>query len=393
MMIPPKVLTTKELISAVDQIDTGFAIYDQDFGLVFANETLRSYFPVLYNRLDAGMPFDEAVHAQVDDVFSHLGEKAVRAMSTAVSQGMRSKTTMDIKASGLRTIRTCYAETSDGNVLGVSTDITELRAQQKALKEARIEAEAANHAKSDFLASMTHELRTPLNGIYGMVQALDMMARKKGDTKMAEYVSVLSDSTNMLMELVNDVLDISKIEAGKMDVNPYEENVRSFFDAVQNTFKHTARDKRLEFKLIIDKSVPETLIFDPLRVRQCVTNLMSNALKFTHNGSIKLGVKYSGDEDHTLTIFVADTGIGITPEQKNRLFRKFTQAEKATNQVYGGTGLGLAISRRIARMMGGDISVASRPEEGSIFVLTLICGELEPTAQTTLSSETQRKTG
>lgn len=369
MNTPPKVLSTQELLSAVEHLDSGFAIYSPDFRLIFANKTLRGYFPVLYKQLEEGIAFDDAVHAQVHAVFGERGDTEVRAMSDAVTSGMRGLNPMDILAQDMRTIRTCYAKTSDGNIVGISTDITPLRAREKELRDARKAAEHSNKAKSDFLASMTHELRTQLNGISGMAQALEGIAKRNGDQKMSQYVDVLTDSTETLVHLINDTLDISKIEAGKMDLNPSEQNPRDFFTRLYKSFEHSALDKDLEFKIIIDKTVPPTLTFDPVRVKQCVTNLLTNAFKFTEKGSVKIGVKFD-HSPHKTTVFVADSGIGLTANQKQRLFQRFSQAEQSTHVTYGGTGLGLAISRQIAQMMGGDISVASRPGEGSIFVLT-----------------------
>ena len=285
---------------------------------------------------------------------------------------------IDFMASEKRLVKTFHSGTDDGTIVGISVDITELRQREKDLEQARITADKANQAKSDFLASMTHEIRTPLNGVYGMAQALDILAANLGHTQMKEMVEVLTDSTETLMSLVNDILDISKIEAGQIDINPHDENLRDLMNRLHKSFVPHAENKGLKLTLLIDRRVPDTLVFDPLRVRQCVSNLLSNALKFTHEGEIKIAVGYDDaiqDVPAKITIFVSDTGIGITQEQQSRLFQKFSQADRSTSQVYGGTGLGLVISRRLARLMGGDVTVVSKSGEGSIFTLTFTCGD------------------
>lgn len=326
------------------------------------------------------MTYKESVSAQVNDVFGHLDEKVRKQMVNAVADGMKTSTPINIMAPGNRIIRTYHSSMVDGNIIGVGLDISEALAREKDLKKARQAADAANQAKSDFLATMTHEIRTPLNGIYGMAQALELLGKNLDQHKMIEMVGVLMDSTQTLMALVNDMLDLSKIEAGHMDINPLDENLREFMTRLFKSFEKTAHDKGLKFNLVIMNDVPDALVFDPVRVRQCVANLVSNALKFTHRGEVRIIVGYDAPEaSHAarLKIQVADTGIGLTAEQQGRLFQKFTQAERSTNQVYGGTGLGLAISRRLARIMGGDITVVSKADKGSVFTLSFECNICE----------------
>ncbi len=371
-------LTTEGLLAAVDHLENGFAIYRPDFSLIFVNKTLRNYFPDLYSALDRGEPFDKSVRAQVDAIFPNLPEDERVKMAHAVVAGMKSSKPIDIMAAEKRLVRTFHSGTEDGNIVGICVDITQRRKKELDLENARKAADKANQAKSDFLASMTHEIRTPLNGISGMAQALDILAQNLGHTKMKEMVDVLSDSTETLINLVNDILDISKIEAGQMDLNPHNENLRGFMTRLHKSFLHTAENKGLKLTLLVDSRVPDTLIFDPLRVRQCVSNLLSNALKFTHKGEIKIAVGYETIEPGTIgevTIYVSDTGIGISPEQQSRLFQKFSQADRSTSQIYGGTGLGLVISRRLARLMGGDITLASKLGEGTIFTLKFSSAE------------------
>ncbi len=366
-------LTTEQLLSAVEHVETGFAIYSPKFELIYANKRLRSNFPELMQSLDEGHDFPVSVRKQVDAIFKDRDQTTRAELTQYVIEGMKKLEPIYMMAAGNRIIKAWYTKAQDGNIIGFSLDVTDARKREAELSTARLEAEKANQAKSDFLAFMTHEIRTPLNGVFGMAQAIQAIAQKEKHQVISEYAGVLIDSTQTLMALVNDILDLSKIEAGKMAINPYEENLREFFCKLRKAYEHLAEEKNLELKFVIDRSVPETLIFDPVRVRQCVSNLLSNALKFTSEGQIKVGVKYTDDTAPKLTIFVSDTGIGMTDEQKGRLFKKFSQAEESTNQIYGGTGLGLSISRNLARLMGGDIKVASRSGEGSVFILTFEC--------------------
>ncbi len=371
-------LTVTELIAAVEHLETGFVIYRPNFELVYANEAVRSYFPILYQQLDKGIKFENAVQSQVSDFYPGLSATDIGQMSNNVLAGVKNSKPFDMAASEARMVKTYHSGTKEGNIVGVSIDITQLRARETEIKKTNLELERVSKTKTDFIATMIHELRTPLNGIYGMAQTLEAIGKKEQHEKMQEYVSILMDSTHTLMTLVNDILDISKIEAGKMELNPYDENIREFFSKLHKSFLHSTQKKGLKFHIAVDPSVPEALVFDPVRVRQCVTNLLSNAMKFTSEGGIKIVVKYTNVKVPLLTIYVADTGIGITPEQKSRLFQKFAQAESSTNQVYGGTGLGLAISRKLARIMGGDLTVASKPGKGSVFILTVACDIPQP---------------
>lgn len=276
----------------------------------------------------------------------------------------------------------------DGRIVSVSwiTDITERKQAEQSLIEARKAAEAANESKSAFLASMSHEIRTPLNGVLGMAQAL---AAEDLTPDHRAMVDTITDSGKSLMAILNDVLDISKIEAGKLQISPVPGDLRHSIKRVRNLFEPTATDKNLKLELTFDSELPGSVTFDPVRVRQCVSNLVSNALKFTSQGEIGIHVGWSEtDGDSAMaTITVTDTGIGISEEALGRLFTAFEQADNSTTRKFGGTGLGLAISRKLANMMGGDLNAASKLGEGSTFTLTFAVSEFEriapsPTAKT-----------
>ena len=239
-----------------------------------------------------------------------------------------------------------------------------------ALDDAHKAAEAAGEAKSNFLASMSHEIRTPLNGVLGMAQSLhgdDLTAEQ------SEKVDIILDSGTTLMALLNDVLDLSKIEAGKMNIAPIDEDLRESVMRAVKLFQPGAADKGVTLATEIDPALPDLLNFDPVRVRQSVSNLLSNAIKFTDSGGgvdLRLSATEQEEGNHLVTITIVDTGIGMDGEALGKLFSAFSQADDSTSRRFGGSGLGLAISRQLARAMGGDIVVESQFGKGSSFHLT-----------------------
>jgi PAS domain S-box-containing protein len=243
------------------------------------------------------------------------------------------------------------------------------------LAAARDAAEAASRAKSSFLANMSHELRTPMNGVMGMT---DLALRRANDPQQIDWLNKSKDSAQRLLGIINDILDLSKIEAERLTL----EAVSFKFGEVQeNLFSllgHKAEEQQIALLADLDPAVARlTLLGDPLRLGQILLNLTGNALKFTEHGSITVRARLLEDQptDVLLRIDVADTGIGITPEQQQRLFTAFEQADGSMTRKYGGTGLGLAISKRLAEMMGGEIGVESTPGQGSTFWFTVRLGK------------------
>ncbi|HYC96841.1 ATP-binding protein [Brevundimonas sp.] len=240
-----------------------------------------------------------------------------------------------------------------------------LRTAMSDLVDARDQAESANLAKSQFLANMSHEIRTPLNGVLGMAQALEN-ADLPADQQ--EKVAVIRRSGELLLAVLNDILDLSKIEAGKLEVvaEDFElaDAVRSAFDA----FVGLAQEKGLDCRLDLEPSCEGVWRGDAMRTRQIVSNLLANAVKFTQAGSVRVEVRA---DDASIQIVVTDTGIGMPPDVLSRLFSKFSQADSSTTRRFGGTGLGLAISRELAHLMDGDIAVESEPGAGSRFTVRL----------------------
>jgi len=248
-------------------------------------------------------------------------------------------------------------------------DISDQRSHEAALENARLEAEKANKAKSNFLANMSHEIRTPLNGILGMAEALKMKPLREQESEM---VGTILESGQVLTTLLNDVLDLSKIEAGHLQIQPVETSLEDFVTSVHRLFGPAADEKGLSLSLSFDTSPDQSIRADAMRCRQCLSNLVSNALKFTKDGGVSIHVSAYEKDAGLLEvgIQVKDTGTGISDEVQAQLFKPFMQGDDSSTRGFGGTGLGLTISRRLARAMGGDITVESLPGEGSTFVLT-----------------------
>jgi signal transduction histidine kinase len=251
-----------------------------------------------------------------------------------------------------------------GKELGQALERTRVRA---ALEEARKVAHAASEAKSAFLATMSHELRTPINAILGFTALLDLGISSGEAVRQAEYVTRIRKSTEHLLELINDVLDWSRVEAGHLAVNSAEAFAKDVIDDALNV----VRDQAIARGLTLDSEcvAGATYVGDPLRVRQILLNLLSNAIKFTEaGGRVRLACSVA---DALTTFAVEDSGIGIAPEELEMIFEPFVQAEHGYTRTHGGTGLGLTISRTLARTMGGDVTVESRRGEGSTFSLLL----------------------
>ncbi len=264
---------------------------------------------------------------------------------------------------------------ADGSVthFGYFSNFTEQKKLLDELALAREEAEAASTAKGDFLANMSHEIRTPMNAIIGMTH----LAQQTGlDDRQRNYVDKIDDAAKNLLGIINDILDVSKVEAGKLAIEEIPFSLQALLDNVVTLFGDRAQEKGLELLFRIDPTIPDGLVGDPLRLGQIVTNYVSNALKFTERGEIILScdVVERGGEHTILRFSVTDTGIGMEEQQTDRIFRPFQQADTSTTRRFGGTGLGLAIAKQLATLMGGEVGVQSRPGRGSTFWFTARLG-------------------
>ena len=367
-------LTLEQLLEAVERVDHGVAIHREDFSLVYVNEKARSHYPTLFAELEKGTEPFQAMYASVLDTLEEKSGYDPLQLATDLYRKILACEDLDMWTRSGRHIEVNFCRLPDGGIMSLSADVTHLRDRQRELRHAKREALAASEAKSEFLAAMSHEIRTPLNGILGMAQALT--GRQIGADER-EMVTAILDCSKSLMTLLNDILDLSKIEAGKLDIAPIADDFRHRMKRTESFYRPKADEKGLFLRVIVDKSVPSILEFDPVRFRQCIDNLVSNALKFTAEGGVIVAVTSEPGEtpDHLrLRIHVSDTGIGMDEAQIALLFENFQQADRSTTRNFGGTGLGLAITRKLAQMMGGDVSVVSKPGKGSIFTLSFDVG-------------------
>jgi len=280
-------------------------------------------------------------------------------------------------------------EDQDGNKImyGVTQDITEQKSQENQIVHSRQIAEEATRAKSDFLANMSHEIRTPMNAIIGMSH---LALETELNPKQRNYIEKVKHAAENLLGIINDILDFSKIEAGKLNIDPVDFRLEDILEDLGSIVTMKAEEKGLEFLYNISPDIPTALVGDSLRLNQILTNLSNNAVKFTEEGEIVVGIEIEAlsEDAVTLHFIVRDTGIGMTAEQQDKLFKSFSQADTSTTRKFGGTGLGLVISKQLTEMMGGEIWLESREGLGSTFHFKLPFGiQKNPVARRAVLAE------
>jgi PAS domain S-box-containing protein len=364
--------TRAQLEDAIECLDAGFVMYDAADRLVTCNGPYRHMYPDLAPLLVPGTSYEEIVrHGYRAGLYTTGGRSEDEAVAARVAGHRDPGPAKEIRA-GDRWLRVSTRRTGEGGFVSLRTDIT-------ALKRAREEAEAASRAKGEFLANMSHEIRTPMNGIMGLT---DLVLETDLSAEQRESLSLVKSSAEALLTVINDILDFSKIEAGKMDLDPTPFRLR---DAVGDTLKAMAlkaHAKGLELTCDVRPDVPDALVGDAGRLRQVLTNLIGNAVKFTATGEVSVRAERVPEPGDGVRVrfAVADTGIGIPRAAQAAVFDAFTQADGSTTRKYGGTGLGLTICARLVGLMGGTIGVESEPGKGSTFAFDVRFTRASPSA-------------
>jgi two-component system sensor histidine kinase/response regulator len=340
------------LVSAVSSLAEGFALFDGDRCLVICNHRLQAFFPDLTDLLIPGV-----AHGRLWSAASERGQIVERqVVDDSVSM---------LATSEGRTIRVAEYPTADGGLVALYSDVTDELLLQRQLRESRDEAEAANKAKSEFLATMSHEVRTPMNGIIGMTS---LLLDTKLSPEQMHFARTIRVSAEALLSIINDILDLSRLEAGRMTLEPGPFEIRPMIEDIVDLLAPRLKSKRLELISILPPEIDGIFNADSSRLRQVVLNLAGNAVKFTPEGEIIIRAQMAECRGSPwLSIEVIDTGIGIAESAQPKLFAMFSQADSTTARRFGGSGLGLAISRRIVEMMGGHIGFHSAEGKGSTF--------------------------
>ncbi len=377
-------LDVETVLEALEALNDGIAIYGPDDRQLFVNAVAYRRFRTYYQGMADGMSHREALAAQLRTALPGASDMAIADAADSYFAYFQSGETYMTQSEDNRTVMATFRQMSRGRKAGISVDVTDLRRREAEVKKAKLAAEAASQSKSSFLANMSHEIRTPLNGIMGMAQVLESTPL---DRQQREFLTTILESGKTLMALLNDVLDLSKIEAGKFDIVPTDASLHHMMRRQMRLWKPRAEEKGLDLSLAFDAELPAYLSFDTVRVQQCVSNLVSNAIKFTREGQVEIFVaaRPAADGAHMIEVRIRDTGAGMDAETLGRLFKPFAQADETIQRSHGGTGLGLSITRRLAELMGGTASAASEPGRGSTFCFTFLGhpAKTQPEAGTT----------
>jgi len=345
-----------QLFSAIEMIDEAFVFFDADDRLVMCNDRYRDYYPKSRDMIVPGARFEDMIRAGAErgeyaEAIGRVDEWVAERL--AIHQS--GNTSIEQRLSDGRWLKIAERKMPSGGIVGFRVDIT-------ALKNAQQAAEAANHAKSEFLATMSHEIRTPMTGVLGMS---DLLRRTDLTPEQARFVTSIQSSGRGLLGIINDILDQSKIEAGRMEIENIDFHFRSLVEEAVSNLGARAKEKDLWLTVNVDDGVPEGLHGDPTRMRQILYNLLGNAIKFTTEGGIKVDITPTSGS--RIRFCIEDTGEGISAEAQANLFGRFQQADASTSRRFGGSGLGLSISKNLAELMGGEMGFESELQRGSMF--------------------------
>ncbi|HSR70008.1 MAG TPA: PAS domain S-box protein [Acidobacteriota bacterium] len=356
------------LEALIENSPLGIVVLDDRGRIELCNPAFERIF--LYKRKNIlGLKLDELIAPRKEKKEAHnytaraiAGESLIRF---SAKRCRKDGTWIDVEVHGVRL-------EVDGIPMGVYAlyqDVSERKRAEAELQQAKELAEAANQAKSEFLANISHEIRTPLNAIIGMTE-LAMGSEDEGERR--DCLEAVSLSADTLLELINDILDFSKIEARKLRLETISFDLRAWLRELVKVWAPQCREKGVDFSQDFDADLPDEVVGDPTRMRQVLSNLLSNAVKFTEEGGVTLAVRLEGrDTDQRLVFEVGDTGIGVSEEAKERIFEAFTQGDGSTTRRFGGTGLGLAICVQLVHLMDGRLDLQSRLGEGSVFSFEL----------------------
>jgi len=368
-------VTEERLFTAINSLADGFALYDSEDRLVLANEQYRSYYPSIADLTVPGTPFATIVEGAVSrDVFDYtLAEARVWAEQRLAVHAAADGTPFLQHLNDGRWLQSVERRTTEGGVAGIRTDVTALKQAEHALRDAKERAEAGDRAKSEFLTTMSHEIRTPMNGVIGMA---GLLLDSTMTAEQHHYADAIRESAENLLTIVNDVLDFSKMEAGRMDLERIPFELPEVVDSVVDLLAPKAQAKGIELAWWPSVAAHRFFEGDPGRLRQVLMNLVGNALKFTERGQVVIDVTVDandaaagcdGGKTAMVRMEVADTGEGIPEHRLSSLFEPFSQADGSIVRKYGGTGLGLTICRRLVDLMEGRIGADSEVGRGSRF--------------------------
>ncbi|MCP5038200.1 MAG: response regulator [Rhodobacteraceae bacterium] len=379
------VIHKRRLLASLETIQDGFAVFDRDSRLIIANGAYLAPFDSL-DCIQPGVRYHDIVQMMLEEGIVDIGdqrpgdwhdEMLARWSAPEIEQKV-------IKFWDQTYVRLVDRRSDGGDTVSMGLNITETIRHERDLEEARDRAEGANRAKSAFLANMSHEIRTPMNGVVGMA---DLMAEGDLDDEQRLYVDTIRDSGNALLTIINDVLDFSKMEAAKLSLNPAPFDLERTVLDIVTLMQPSIQEKNLQILIDYDMFLPTVYEGDQVRMRQILTNLIGNAVKFTESGHVLIrvvGLPVEPGPNQRVHITVEDSGIGIPKEMQQHVFGKFNQVEDERNRQFEGTGLGLAITKQLVELMGGEIWVESEEGVGSCFGLHVTLPIVEQSAEPSL---------